>query len=62
MKWTLEAVNDRLKAGKVGVKVEVRGIPSTLEIEQVRSLFDDRPDWQLVTTFFRRSLDRSIFG
>ncbi|WP_414755592.1 integrase [Anabaena sp. CCY 9910] len=25
MKWTIEAVNERLKAGKVGVKVEVRG-------------------------------------
>jgi hypothetical protein len=25
MKWTVEAVNERLKAGKVGVKVEQRG-------------------------------------
>lgn len=25
MKWTIEAVNDRLKAGKIGVKVEARG-------------------------------------
>ncbi|MEH1778909.1 MAG: hypothetical protein V7K67_32245 [Nostoc sp.] len=25
MKWTVEAVNERLKAGKIGVKVEARG-------------------------------------
>ena len=25
MKWSIEAVNDRLKAGKIGVKVEARG-------------------------------------
>ncbi|MEH1902485.1 MAG: integrase [Nostoc sp.] len=25
MKWTIEAVNERLKAGKIGVKVEARG-------------------------------------
>ncbi|WP_277880655.1 hypothetical protein [Aulosira sp. FACHB-615] len=25
MKWTIEAVNERLAAGKIGVKVRVRG-------------------------------------